>query len=415
MAGFTDVAVTLARRIAASAVWSGERCNWLGARAVVSGHRGVRAVRSALGSDLYAGTSGVALFLAEVAAHCEDRALRSAALGAARHAQHHVRDIPPERSDGLYEGPIGVAWATARVGARLDDEAVLDGARDVLDDWRPGAGESSSFDLMYGLAGAVAGLVALTDTFEDPWLLATAEQLGSRLLEAAQDADGGRSWPAQRGQHNLCGFSHGTAGIGYALRQLHGVTGGERWRHGAEDAFAYERSWFERRGGSWPDLRGVDGRSGCDAAPPAPSTWCNGVCGIAAARLPIGRDGDGAIGVAEREDLRIALAAMRDVARALSSAGTADFSLCHGAAGIGDVLVCAGEHEAATEIGRMGIALYHGSDTSFPCGVRDGSTPALLLGVAGIGLFYLRLVDPGVPSALLVGRSREIDAPWSAT
>jgi lantibiotic biosynthesis protein len=85
-----------------------------------------------------------------------------------------------------------------------------------------------------------------------------------------------------------------------------------------------------------------------------------------------------------------------------------DFSLCHGAAGAADVLLYAGREtlgQLAAEIGRQGIERHLGPETApFRCGVAVGETPALMLGFAGIGMFYLRLSDPGVESPLLVRR-----------
>ncbi|MDR3531448.1 MAG: lanthionine synthetase LanC family protein, partial [Rhodopila sp.] len=58
-------------------------------------------------------------------------------------------------------------------------------------------------------------------------------------------------------------------------------------------------------------------------------------------------------------------------------------------------------------VGDLGIA-RHGSSSAWPCGVPGGGeTPGLLLGLAGIGYFYLRLHSPSeVPSILLVEPSR---------
>ena len=54
---FLDVAGELAHGLAASALWHGDRCNWVGA-APLDHARSPRAIAS-LGPDLYGGTSGV--------------------------------------------------------------------------------------------------------------------------------------------------------------------------------------------------------------------------------------------------------------------------------------------------------------------------------------------------------------------
>jgi hypothetical protein len=47
---------------------------------------------------------------------------------------------------------------------------------------------------------------------------------------------------------------------------------------------------------------------------------------------------------------------------------------------------------------------YGGPGGAWPCGAGGGETPGLLLGLAGIGLFYLRLHHPATPAVLLVRR-----------
>ena len=59
---------------------------------------------------------------------------------------------------------------------------------------------------------------------------------------------------------------------------------------------------------------------------------------------------------------------------------------------------------AAQQLGRKGMEIYEKNRLPWPCGVPGGGdTPNLLLGLAGIGYFYLRLHDPAtVPSVLLI-------------
>jgi lantibiotic modifying enzyme len=366
---------------------------------------------AALGADLYGGTSGVALFLAEAGARLDDDCLRVTALGAIRHALDHADRIHPELRDGLYLGPIGVAYAAARVAGLVDSEDVMERARGLLRAWRLDGTRSTSADVMSGCAGAVAGLVALTEPVKEPWLVDAAASLGLELIARAEATSAGWSWavPGRRSMHNLCGFSHGAAGIGHALAELFGLTGDVRFRKAAECAFDHERSWFDSRTGTWPDLRDVARQAGRDAPMPTADSWCNGAPGIALSRLRAALLlGSAAL----HHDADLAFAACeRHVAELLVHA-PADFSLCHGAAGAGDVLLYAADgpedqHAGlAAEIGRRGIERHHGLGAAeFPCGMPEGDTPGLMLGFAGIGMFYLRLLDPGVPSPLLVHRN----------
>ena len=394
---FAGVARQLALDICGAATWSHGRCNWIGSEPLAAAHSlGARASCAALGPDLYNGTSGVALFLAE-AARFGDAGVRAAALGAIRHALRHAGGA----GDGLYLGAPGIAWAAMRVGFALDEEEILLGARTTLRAWwRERDGVAGSYDLLGGIAGALAGLVALSEAIDDAWALDAALELGEQLLASAEITDIGWSWRSKRSRYNLCGFSHGAAGIGHALLELHALTGDDRLRRAGYGAFRYERTWVANRAGSWPDLREITVRSAWDVPQAMSATWCNGPPGIALSRVRARELRDREAGP---DDAGSALAATRAAVDA-ARVETKDFSLCHGAAGIGDVLLRAGEPGLASDLGRLGIERHHAADEPFPCGVGSGSTPGLMLGLAGIGLFYLRLGDARTPTPLLIHR-----------
>jgi lantibiotic biosynthesis protein len=408
-AAFLDVAAGLAEQIARAAIWSDGRCNWVGALAierrsrVATGHPAV----AALGPDFYEGTSGVALFLAEAGARLDDAEIRATALGAIRLALDHADRLPSDVRDGFYGGPIGIAYAAARIAGLLEAEDVLTSARELLAVWGRDTTRSPSSDVMTGCAGAVAGLVALGGLVDEPWLVDAAVDLGVELIARADRGPEGWSWaaPGRRSMQNLCGYAHGAAGIGHALAELATVTGDARFRETAGRAFDYERSWLDTRSGAWADLRGVARRAGHDAPVPAADSWCNGAAGIALSRIrAAGLLGSAAL----RRDADIALAACERHLDELIVSVPDDFSLCHGAAGGADVLLHAprGRMSLAAQLGARGIELHGGPQApGFPCGTPVGATPALMLGSAGIGMFYLRLSDTGVPSPLLVRSS----------
>jgi hypothetical protein len=53
-------------------------------------------------------------------------------------------------------------------------------------------------------------------------------------------------------------------------------------------------------------------------------------------------------------------------------------------------------------VARAGIGRYGEQGLAWPCGVGAGETPGLMLGLAGIGRFYLRLSGATLPSILLL-------------
>jgi lantibiotic biosynthesis protein len=399
---FRDVAARLADEVASSAIWFDDRCNWVGAvggdRSPMSG----RAVLAALGPDLYGGTSGVALFLAEASAMFDDSRLKATALGAIRLALDHADRVDAQARDGLYNGHIGIAYSAIRVAGLLGAQDVEARALSLLEAWWRRGSRSPASDLMSGVAGSVLGLVALGGL--RPWLLDAAARLGDELSARADSTGHGWSWmaPGPRSMHNPCGYAHGAAGIGHALAELSAATGEQRFGEAALRAFDYERSWLDTATGTWPDLRAVARRAGRDAPVPTSGSWCNGAAGIALSRL---RAAELLASPALARDAEIALATSERWGADLLAQAPEDFSLCHGAAGAADVLFSAGDRceDLAFALGRHGIELYVDSETTrFPSGLPVGETTGMMLGSSGIGMLYLRLFESHVDSPLCV-------------
>lgn len=372
-------ATRLAMTLAGEAIWHESRCNWIGALSADPARRGLAA--AALGPELYAGTAGVAMFLAETARAAPQDGLRAAALGALRHALGHAQDIDPTARDGLYGGMIGIAYAAARVAHALGDEESLMGARALLAGWSAQRVPSIASDMSSGAAGAIAGLVALAALLDEPCRVETAVLVGEELLGQARPGRPGLCWPLlrPRGRQAPCGYLHGTAGCGYALLELWRVTGDGRFRDAAAGALAYTRSWLDPAAGVWPDLRGVASRVARRVALPGDLSWCQGGAGIAVAHVRAGALAD-------------PLATEAALGGARAAVGADDPCLCHGACGAADVLLYADD--------RSGLARRLALDRlEYPW--RQGP-PGLLPGLAGIGLFLLRAAAPGVPSALAI-------------
>ena len=414
---FGEAAAGLAHAIAKSAIWFDGRCNWIGAlpRDEPTG------ANAALGPDLYGGSSGVALFLAEAGARLDDDLLRATALGAIRHALDHAGGSTRTTGTGCISAPS--ESCTRRHGSRSCSPAR---SRSNAPAGCSPRGAERHANGVRGrderLAGAVAGLLALNE----PARRRMAGRSGG-LAGRGGDRQGG----ARAGGVVLGSCPDGarctTPAASPTAPPASGTlspscspspaTLGSETR--PERAFAYERSWFDSRSRTWPDLRDVGRRARRDAPMPTADSWCNGAPGIALSRLRAAALlGSAAV---ERDAAAAVAACERHVAGLLTHA-PGDFSLCHGAAGAGDVLLYAADRRRerlarlAAEVGRRGIELHHGPGArGFPCGTPRGETPALMLGFAGIGMFYLRLLDPGVATPLLVRRRARVDSPVGAS
>jgi lantibiotic biosynthesis protein len=403
-ASFLSVAESAAAEIMAEAVWHEDRCSWIGAVPEEAPNGRVTLTFRALGADMYDGTAGVGLFLAELAGITGDSRCRRTALGALRHAISHTEDVAPTARLGLYAGRAGIAVALALAACSLE-QPQLETAANAIADTIARPDPADELDLMSGSAGTITGLLALRLLLDNDRLLEAAAGHGEALLARGQRTSSGMCWPSPSlpAQPGLTGFSHGAAGIGVTLLELAAATGMQSYRDAAHAAFAYERALYDPAVGNWPDLRSSRYRAP-DEKPGFATFWCHGAPGGALARLRALELG------ADRQLQEEAWGALMTteawVAAAITS-GAVNYSLCHGLAGNAEILLegntlVPSASQRAYQVAMAGIDAYHAHRQPWPSGARGGATPGLFLGLAGIGRFYLRLAQPRLPSLLLV-------------
>lgn len=407
---FLATAASLGTRLAREAIWHESRCTWLGAEADFGAPEHPRALLHSLGPDLYNGTAGIGLFLAELFACTGDAGLRRVAKGALEHSLMRARSGESSRR-GLYLGASGVALVSAYASSLLGDEELRAQAAELVAHGSAATLGSAQCepDLLSGNAGAIIALVILRDLLDDDSLLAVAVELADELLESAERTSSGYSWkmPGVATTHNLTGLSHGAAGIGQALAEVGTSAGEARYVRAAGCAFHYERRCFDRSVRNWPDFRSTNGRGSNTTFE---TYWCHGAPGIALSRLRAHELlADDTLHVEAMHALQTTAEAVEDALRR----GFANYSLCHGVAGNADVLLCGAGFPAvaprarqlAEAVGVAGIERY-ARNHDWPCGTGGGETPGLMLGLAGIGHFYLRLHSLDIPSVLIWRREQ---------
>jgi lantibiotic biosynthesis protein len=405
---FLETAARIGARICRDAIWSGDRCNWLGdSTEKLDGSWKV--AHRALSPDLYGGTTGVAMFLDRLHAFTGEPVFRETAEGAIRQACSRIPQLAPVVRPSLYLGVTGIAYTLTAMG--LEEQAQDALIFLIQADHPPEEDFENSLDVIGGVAGAIPALLTMGDALADRGLVALALRYGEGLLRLAQKGANGWSWntlrvPPARRREDLTGFAHGAAGIAWALSELFQYTKDVRFRSAAEEARRYESSHFSPQHSNWPDFRYLyDPDSQHLDGPTYPVSWCHGAPGIGLDRL---RAYEIFGGQALEQEAKIAL---RTTETILTYFKGANFSLCHGLGGNADLLIYAAEAlndpvkmVLAEQVGEQGIEQIERQDLRWPCGVTDGDeTPSLMLGTAGIGYFYLRLYDPRhVPSVLIL-------------
>jgi type 2 lantibiotic biosynthesis protein LanM len=349
--------------------------------------------------SLYYGSAGIALFLAYLDSIDPDERLR----WAAERAVAHTLGCAPG-GIGAFQGLAGLAYLLAHLhrlwgGSRWLDLAV--GASRQLDGMIE---QDRAFDVLSGSAGVIPVMLGLAGVSGEG--LDTAHRCARHLLEHAEGAEPGLSWPPERRAEavaNFTGFAHGAAGIGWALIALGASTSREDYLEAGRRAFAYEASHFDQQQQDWHDLRS----SVLDMAGGRPhfgNAWCNGAAGIGLSRLASWA----ALGKNDDDLLKEAYLALSATLRNFMSLG--NDTLCHGRSGNAELFLqfarLKGEPAFQLEANVQAQAQWRQLAVTPGWPEADGShrtMPGLMVGIAGIGMHFLRLAHPDrVPSPLLL-------------
>jgi lantibiotic modifying enzyme len=395
---FLEMADFLGARLCRDAIWAGSRCNWLGAGTIESTGGRRTAAHRACGPDLYAGTTGIAVFLAHLYAATGESVFSLTAEGAIRQALSRLDDFQPALRIGFYAGLTGIAYVLNELAEILDLPKFGPMARLILEDIGKGDPDVNGLDVISGSAGAIPALLKIYRKQPDDFFLELAIKHGDHLLRVSRkDYREGRCDAGVV----FCrsGFAQGIDGVACALLELYQTSGRNDFRHAAEQAFQKERC---RPGAESKDQS--EGQKEIKGS----ATWFDGASGIGLTRLRAFEVlGDDSYLSEAKANLDRGI---EGLSASSGSLGNEDFSLAHGRPGVAELFLCAirvlkhASHKTiAEQVGLEGIERYRKTDSAWPCGTPGGSeAPNLMLGLAGIGYFYLRLHDAVKTPSLLM-------------
>lgn len=348
-----------------------------------------------LGLDLYGGLPGLAFFFAYLGKATGNQTYTAHAEAIVRLIQSMLAQ-PTTRIDsvGGFDGWGGLIYVFTHLGVLWQRADLLADAERMATEVAMNVSRDRFYDVLSGTAGAVLALLALYEVHPAGVILDIASQCGDKLLAEAQPMAQGLGWSSLT-DTPLTGFSHGAAGVAYALLKLAHHSGQARFREAAQQAIAYERSQFMPERGNWLDLREADPESQQNNM----AAWCHGAAGIGLARH-LSRPyltNDAQIG----QEIDIAL--QTTLAQGLNL----NHCLCHGDLGNLELLLQLSQARQDTALHQRTYTIAQqvlGSieQEGWLCGVPlNAETPGLLTGIAGIGYGLLRLAAPAHVPALL--------------
>ncbi|BAZ30265.1 lanthionine synthetase C family protein [Cylindrospermum sp. NIES-4074] len=378
--------------------------NWLGLGYIQNAER---LQLQPLGENLYDGSGGVAIFLAALASVNGSSQCQEIALGAILSIRKLLQ-VSHQDTRSRFAQRLGIGGGTGlgsliyilvKVSQFLQEPALLEDAQQIADLISPELlDHDQQLDIMAGAAGTILGLLALYRQKKELKVLNKAILCGEHLLNHSIFIDHGiRAWKTFA-LKPLTGFSHGAAGITYALLQLYGVTQNQAYLNAALEGIAYERSVFSSEVCNWPDFRSV-----AQGQPRFMVSWCHGAPGIGLARL-------GSLSIYETDEI------LQDVTAALQTTQRYGLQepvdhLCCGNFGHLETLLVAAERlsqQSLQEIvhqqaSRLVIQKQQtGAYALFPNLPNTVFHPGFFQGTSGIGYQLLRLISPQkFPSVLL--------------
>ncbi len=361
-------------------------------------------------TDLYSGTSGIALFLAYLGLLTDEEgytSLARVALASTRSQVARQKERPELVGIGTFQGLGAFIYLLSHLGALWNEPTLFQEAEEMTKLLPTAISRDEAIDVIGGSAGCIAALLSLDAVAPSQSTLATAIQCGDHIIAHARPQNAGIGWSTMLQETPLTGFAHGNAGIALSLLRLFAVSGEERFRQTALAAMEYERSLFSLERRNWPDLRSAfsssatsNQQTGQQESNSYMVAWCHGAAGIGLARLASLEYIDDAALHAEID------AALQT---SLAHGFGLNHCLCHGDMGNLEFVLSATRllslHQYDEQVQRLTSMLLdsierHGWVTGVPLGVE---TPGLMIGIAGIGYALLRLAcAERIPSILLL-------------
>jgi len=404
-----DEAIEIGNSLVASAIDTGDGCNWIDLDYMF---KAKRYQLQLLDDSLFTGRAGVSLFLAALGKITGEQKFKEVALAALSPLRQSLkkaqgnRNLLQLRLDGIKLGSIlgliglgGIIYSLVKISQFLQEPDLLEDAQQAaklitadliaLDE---------KLDIIFGVAGAIMGLLTLYQQTGEKVLLDKAVACGNHLL-SQRTHTAPRAWKTIS-KTPLTGFSHGAAGNSFSLLHLYAATADKAYLEAAKEGIEYETSVFDTSVQNWPYFLSLEQTNQINFW----HAWCHGSVGIGLARL-------GSSTILQTEaiysDIEVALQTTKQYA--LSNIDLDH--LCCGSLGRTELFVVASQKlgnqewlttaraQAASVIAR---AKQNGAYALLPHLPNSVFSPNFFKGSAGVGYQLLRLASPeSLPSVLI--------------
>ncbi|MFC0523606.1 type 2 lanthipeptide synthetase LanM family protein [Pontibacillus salicampi] len=294
-------------------------------------------------------------------------------------------------SIGAFSGLSSIVYLLMNMDAVLEETKYRQLAIDITKKIPHFLNQDKEYDIVSGSAGAIVVLINCYKQYGDPIFFDIATKCANHIMDHAITINEEEvAWTGIADQP-LTGFSHGSAGIIYALSMLNDIQGSNRLSEYITKGRHYEnRQMIASR---WMDQRNLEQET-------AASAWCHGSPGILLSRLGLMDSREESIANAAKEDAEIALHNM------YQDGFGREHSLCHGDIGNAAILISYGRKTNQPDVENFGKNLmlesFQGAkQNGFRCGVGRGvETPNFMVGLAGMAYGALYAANEQIPNIL---------------
>ena len=201
-----------------------------------------------IGYSLYDGSCGISLFFAALFKVSKINDYRDIAFVTLKSLRSSLLELSPKRINeklGL-GGAVGlgsVIYSLTRTSQFLEMPLLLDDAMKAVSLITNELIEKDTeLDVIGGSAGTILGILSLYQITKEKSILNKALACGKHIIKNSElSSTGYKAWPTVR-ENLLTGFSHGAAGISYALLRLYEVYSDEKFLKAAIEGIKYENS-----------------------------------------------------------------------------------------------------------------------------------------------------------------------------
>ncbi|WMM26147.1 type 2 lanthipeptide synthetase LanM [Tissierella sp. MB52-C2] len=347
------------------------------------------------GVSLYNGLAGNAIFFSSLYLATVDiryKEILYKILNTIKLDVGNIKNIPPSAFNGM----ISIAYLYAFLYKQIGYKNMLEESVDIVKKYKAKILQNISYDIIDGLAGILVVILNIFELSQDRELEHLSIEVGKDIISNIKIEGKSAYW--KKGSNNelmISGFSHGLAGVSYALGKLYKMTNYKESIYIVDNLIKIENNYYNSDIENWMDLRSQGDLSINDS----PIHWCHGATGIGLSRL-------------KNKDFIDTFDDIDKALKAVKKNGLYRDSdcLCHG--NLGNMELLLEVYKENNDIDLYNQAIIKANEIikrnegsqEYKSGVgQEFNSPNFMLGLSGMGYEFLRLSNPKkYPSVLLL-------------